>query len=147
MRQSLEASQPPLVVFDGECLLCNAGMQFIVERDPSARFRFASLQSDLGQRLANQSGVATEGRDATMLLVERGHVYQRSEAALRIARELGGAPLGRGLFRCLATVGLLVPRWLRDFVYNRVAHNRFRFGRTTETCWLPSDEIRRRMAS
>lgn len=137
----------PLVVFDGACLLCNAGMQFIVGRDPRERFRFATLQSDLGRGLAQRAGVPNDGREATMLLVDAGTVYVRSEAALRIAGDLGRGTFERWLFRGLSRLGLFAPRWLRDFVYDQLARNRHRFGVASQTCWLPSDEIRRRIAS
>jgi predicted DCC family thiol-disulfide oxidoreductase YuxK len=147
MSRRLEDREAPVVVFDGACLLCNAGMQFIVKRDPRARFRFATLQSELGQRLAQQAGTATGGRDATMLLLEAGNVYSRSDAAFKIAGELGVTAVERWLFRALGRMGVLMPRWLRDFVYNCVARNRHRLGLTSETCWVPSDEVRRRFAS
>jgi predicted DCC family thiol-disulfide oxidoreductase YuxK len=147
MAQHFEDQQPPLVVFDGECLMCNAGMQFIVKRDPQARFRFATLQSELGQRLAQGAGVASEGREATMLLVESGKLYARSDAVLRIARGLGVGAVERWAFRSLSMLGRLMPRWVRDLAYAQVARNRHRFGLTSETCWLPSDEVRRRIAS
>ena len=88
MTHEAALEQSPLVVFDGACLLCNAGMQFIVERDPQALFRFTTLQSELGQRLAERANVRG-GAEATMLLVEAGAIFQRSDAVLRVARHLG----------------------------------------------------------
>lgn len=147
MQHGSKPCAAPLVVFDGACLLCNSGVQFIVERDPAAIFRFTSLQSEMGQRIAARAGAPMEGRDATMLVVEAGVTYERSDAVLRIVRALGRTGLERWAFRWLASAASLVPRWLRNFVYNRVASNRHRFGFASETCWLPTDELRRRLAS
>lgn len=135
------------MVFDGECLVCNRGMRYIAERDPGARFRFATLQSPVGQGLALRAGVATEGKGATMLLLDSGKLYTRSEAVLRIGCALGRGRFERGVFRGLCTLGLWAPRWLRDAVYALVARNRLRLGSTTEACWLPSDDIRRRIVA
>lgn len=135
----------PLVVFDGACLLCNTGMQFIVVRDPREHFRFATLQSELGQALSQRAGVVGDGRDATMLLVDGGAVYVRSEAVLRVARELGRSTFERGLFRVVSRLGALVPRRLRDFAYEKVARHRHRWPWAPETCWLPNDDVRRRI--
>lgn len=146
MARELDGIDAPLVVFDGECLFCNAGMQFIVTRDPAAHFRFAPLHSDVGGQWARASNLPVNGRDATMLLVEGGRVYQRSEGALRIAKYLGRGPIERALFSTMATLGLLVPRRVRDAVYSVVARNRHRLGTRAAACWLPSEELSRRIA-
>lgn len=146
MAPTLDGTGAPLVVFDGECLFCNAGMQFIITRDPAAQFRFAPLHSELGGQWARTASLPTAGRDATMLLVQSGRVYQRSEAAFRIAKYLGRGRFERLLFRGLATLGLLVPRRLRDAAYSVVARNRHRLGSQEAACWIPSEELSRRIA-
>ena len=79
---------PPVILFDGVCNLCNGFVDFVIARDPGAQFRFASLQSDAARRLL--SGVELEAPDRdSVVLIEHGHVFRRSEAALRIARRLG----------------------------------------------------------
>lgn len=124
----------PVVLFDGVCNLCNASVTFIIDRDPGAVFRFAPLQSDVGQALV--LGCGLEGEDS-IVLVEDGRCYVRSEAALRIARRLDGAWRFLGALR-------FVPRPLRDPVYQAVARNRYRWFGRQEACRLPTPDLRAR---
>ena len=130
------ADAPAVVLFDGVCNLCNGAVNFIIDRDPDGYFRFAPLQSDVAATYLDDA----DGPDAdlsTIVLVEGGQTYVRSTAALRIARRLTGAwPL---LF-----LAIVVPRPLRDAVYNWVAHNRYDwFGRRDE-CRVPTPALRDR---
>ena len=129
----------PVILFDGVCNLCNTAVQFVIERDPTAIFRFAALQSDFGQDILAKNAVNTEGGD-TMILVENGHVYDRSTAALRIAKRLSGGIK-------LLSVFLIVPKPIRDFFYKIVARNRYRWFGKQETCWLPTKELKARFLS
>src|SRR4051812_20712440 len=126
----------PVVLFDGVCNLCNASVQLIIDRDPAAHFRFASLQSDVGQQLLAQVGAPPETPDS-VLLVENGKLYIESEAALRIARHL------RGPLR-LTWVLLAVPHQLRDPAYRFIARNRYRWFGKSESCRVPTPELRAR---
>lgn len=124
-----------LVLFDGVCNLCNGAVNFIIDRDPEGYFRFAPLQSEAAQSYLEDSHLDQEL--GTIVLVEDGHTYVRSTAALRIARRLTGP------WRLLA-LGLLVPRPLRDTVYDRIAANRYDwFGRRTQ-CRMPTPELKGR---
>ncbi len=123
-----------IVLFDGVCNLCNAAVNFIIDRDPRAVFHFAPLQSDIGQALTRQWHLEHED---TIVLVEDGRCYVRSTAALRIARRLGGAwPL--------LSVLLAVPAPLRDAAYRFVARHRYRWFGTRDACRLPTPELRSR---
>lgn len=124
------------VLFDGVCNLCNASVQFIVRRDPTGRFRFASLQSEAGRRLLEEHRLPTDEL-STVVVVADGRAYTRSDAALRVARGLGGA------WPALAALRL-VPRPLRDAVYGLVARNRYRWFGRREACMLPTAEERSR---
>lgn len=129
----------PVVLFDGVCNLCNAAVTFIIDRDPEGVFRFAPLQSGLGQRLTRQCGLeaAVTGDAETIVLVEGGRCTVRSTAALRIARRLGGAwPL--------LAVLLEVPVPLRDAAYRLIARNRYRWFGRRDACRLPTPDLRRR---
>lgn len=128
--------EPAVVLFDGVCNLCNASVQFILERDPAGRFRFASLQSGAGRALLAAHGLPTDEL-ATVVVVADGRAYTRSDAALRVARGLRGAWPALGVLR-------LVPRALRDAVYGVVAAHRYRWlGRRGE-CMLPTPALRSR---
>ena len=125
-----------VVLFDGVCNLCNAAVLFIIDRDPHARIRFAALQSDVGRRVLERAGRAGASLD-TMVFIENGRYFDRSTAALRIARRL------RGAWPLLA-LALAIPRPVRDAVYDVIARNRYRwFGRETQ-CRVPTASLRSR---
>ena len=126
----------PIILFDGVCNLCNGAVQFAIERDPTAIFRFASLQSDFGQSILAQNVVNTEG-GGTIILLENGKVYNRSTAALRVARQLSG-------WIKFLYVFIFVPKFIRDFVYKIVARNRYRWFGKQESCWMPTKELKAR---
>lgn len=125
-----------VVLFDGVCTLCNSAVRWIVARDPGARFRFASLQSDAAQPLLRAAGLP-EGYAESLVLIEDGRAYTASTGALRIARHLSGWRWAWALRR--------VPRPLRDGAYGLVARSRYRvFGRE-DACPLPTPELRARL--
>jgi predicted DCC family thiol-disulfide oxidoreductase YuxK len=120
----------PLIVFDGVCVLCSASARFVLSHDEAGRFRLTAAQSPLGQALYRHLGLSPTDYD-TFLLVEDGHVWFKSDAALRVAGRLG-------LPWSLAGLLGIVPRAARDAAYDLVARNRYRvFGRR-ETCFLPT---------
>jgi predicted DCC family thiol-disulfide oxidoreductase YuxK len=125
-----------VIVFDGVCNLCNTLVQFVIARDPAARFRFAPLQSESGRRLLRATSLAEPFPD-TAVLVEAGRPFTRSTAALRIVRRLR-APWP------LAYVLILVPRPLRDALYDAIARRRYGWFGKREMCMVPTAELRRR---
>ncbi|MBZ0117075.1 MAG: thiol-disulfide oxidoreductase DCC family protein [Sandaracinaceae bacterium] len=134
-------SEPAIVLFDGVCNLCNGAVQFILDRDPKEYFRFASLQSERGVSLLREHGIAVpEGDPESFVLVENGRAYERSTAALRIARHL------RGIYKLL-WVFSIVPRPLRDLVYRFIARHRYRWFGKSEVCRVPTPELRARFLS
>jgi len=121
-----------IVLFDGVCNLCNGAVQFILRRDPRGRFRFAALQSEAARQL-----LKGDAPPETMVLIESGKTYTKSGAALRIARGLRFPwPVWYGL--------LIVPRPLRDLVYDWVAHNRYKWFGKRDTCVVPTPQMRGR---
>jgi predicted DCC family thiol-disulfide oxidoreductase YuxK len=136
IREIFEILALKVILFDGVCNLCNGAVQFAIERDPTAIFRFASLQSDFGQSVLAQNVVDTEGGD-TIILLEDGKVYDRSTAALRIARRLSGGIQFLYVF-------IIVPKFIRDFVYKIIARNRYRWFGKQESCWMPTKELKAR---
>ena len=128
----------PVVLFDGVCNLCNGAVQFILDRDPAGTFRFASLQSERAAALLRAHGLEPPAGDPeSMVLIDGGRVYERSSAALRIARRLRG---GWSLLYAL----VIVPRALRDAVYRVVARNRYRWFGKSDQCRVPTPELRAR---
>lgn len=130
-----QASLPlenPVLLFDGVCNLCNASVQWILKRDHKAQFRFAALQSEFGQQILQKHGLKQEHFDTVVLSVG-DQIFLRSDAPLEIVRRLGG-------FWKLFYLFKVLPRPLRDALYNFVARNRYRwFGQTAE-CMLPRPE-------
>ncbi|HTR87249.1 MAG TPA: DCC1-like thiol-disulfide oxidoreductase family protein [Reyranella sp.] len=127
----------PLYLFDGYCVLCSGFVQFCLRHDGDGQLKFAANQSPLGQRIVAMLDLPPGTTDRTVLLIEDDQVFSQSTAALRALRHLKGWPR---LLRPFA----LVPRFLRDPVYDLIAHNRYRwFGRRT-SCFVPTPEIRSR---
>lgn len=126
----------PVVLFDGVCSLCDASVQFIIDRDPAAQFRFAALQSGVGAGLAIEAGVDPSSLDTLVLVTESGS-FVRSDAVLEIARRLGRP------WSALAGARLL-PRPLRDAAYRLVARHRLRLFGRLDACRIPTPELRAR---
>jgi len=123
-----------VVLFDGVCNFCDGTVSFIIDHDPGAYFRFAALQSPQAQRLLERCDSLARGRDS-LVLVEREKCYTRSTAALRIARRLRSPWF-------LLYGFIVLPRPIRDALYDWFARHRYRwFGRRDE-CLIPDASIR-----
>lgn len=125
-----------IVLFDGVCNFCNSSVNFIIERDRAGYFKFAPLQSEIGEKLLAENGVDRVETDS-VVLIEDGKVYTHSTAALRVARRLDGA------WRWLSYL-TFVPRVVRDAAYKLFARYRYRLFGKKDECMLPSPEIRAR---
>lgn len=126
----------PVVFFDGVCNLCNRSVQFIIKRDVSEQFLFASLQSAYAVKKLGEEFNPND-KSSSLKLLENGKVYVRSSAALRIARRLSGAwPMLFALY--------IIPTFIRDFFYNLVAKNRYRIWGRTEYCQIPDEPTKER---
>ena len=136
--QSVE-TPPRYVLFDGVCNLCNSAVNFIIDRDPGSRFKFAAIQSPEGKLLLSPHGVSVLVPLKTLILIDGGKMYSRSSAALRIVRHLDG--LWPSLY-CM----ILVPRPIRDAVYDWIARNRYRWFGSRAHCRVPTPEQRGRFA-
>ncbi len=125
-----------IVLFDGVCNLCSGAVQFIIARDPQAKIAFASLQSAYGQQA--MARLRLDPQSLHSIIVIRGNrFFERSDAALEIAKQLsGGWPILYGF--------KILPRFLRDAVYNVIARNRYRFFGKKNECWLPTPDLRAR---
>ena len=125
----------PVILFDGVCNLCNSAVNFVIDRDPDGIFYFAALQSDYAREILEkyQIGLGLN----TIVLLEDGRVFDRSTAALRIARRLGGPwPL---LYGCM-----VIPPFVRDGVYRWIAKNRYRWFGQTQACRVPTPDLQAR---
>lgn len=119
----------PVILFDGVCNLCSGAVQFVIKRDPKDIFRFASLQSDYGEKVLLNYRLETKNY-ASFVLLDKEKIYTKSTAALMVAKKLSGGIKFMYAF-------IVVPAFIRDFVYSIIAKNRYRwFGKKNE-CWLP----------
>ncbi|WP_138004515.1 thiol-disulfide oxidoreductase DCC family protein [Halalkalirubrum salinum] len=126
----------PIVLFDGVCNLCTGFVQFLIPRDPEGQFKFASLQSDVGEQLLAEHDLDTERLDS-IVLVDGDDVYVKSSAVIRIASRLGGV-------YALARPLRFLPRALRDWGYDIVAANRYRVFGKKDQCMMPTEDIQSR---
>ena len=123
-----------LILFDGVCNFCNGAVQYIVKRDKKDIFRYAALQSKIGEKLIAERGIDTSNVDS-IILIEPGIAYfVKSDAALRIGQEFGGLWKGVAIFTW-------IPKVFRDAVYDLVAKNRYRWFGKKEACMIPTPEL------
>lgn len=140
-----------MIFFDGICNLCNHAVQFIIKRDQQDYFRFAALQTEVAKaqlavlniekkRAASSKNqqvslTAHEQQLNTIILLENGKTYDRSTAALRIARRLSGVwPL--------LYIFIIIPPFIRDFLYELISKNRYRIWGKQESCIVPSAALK-----
>ena len=126
----------PVVVFDGECVLCSRFFRFVLRQDRAQRFRFATAQSPLGQGLYTDLGLPSDDFQ-TNLVFARGRLFTKADAFAAAMRELGWP------WR-LAAVILRAPDWMKTPLYRRIARNRYRFFGRYDACLVPDAELRAR---
>ena len=130
-----------IILFDGVCNLCERSVQFVIRHDPDAKFMFAPLQSVYARTLLKDPELGFEELQAgdldSFVLIAAGKVNLRSDAWLSICRQLDGWPGLLGVFQ-------VVPRFIRDAVYDFIGRNRYQwFGKKSE-CMIPTPDIQRR---
>lgn len=128
--------QKPIILFDGLCNLCEGAVQFVLKHDDDKNFLFASLQSETGQQLLKQFNFPLENFNSFVLL-QNNNVYLRSTAALLVAKQLSGAIKFIYLF-------IIVPAFIRDWVYNWIAKRRYKWFGKKEACIVPTPELKAR---
>lgn len=125
-----------IILFDGVCNLCNTSVNFIIEHDKRDLFRFASLQSEIGQKLTIERGIEVEEAMNSVILIEPGVAYyQKSTAALEISKDLSGG------YSLLSNLSFL-PEGFRDGIYNIIAKNRYKWFGKKDECMIPTPELK-----
>jgi predicted DCC family thiol-disulfide oxidoreductase YuxK len=125
-----------IVLFDGVCNLCNSSVQFIIKRDSKLKFKFASLQSTVGQSLLVKYNLPTKEFN-TLVLIRGNECFLKSSAVLQILRELDGGFKILYLFR-------YIPRPLRDLIYDSIAKSRYKVFGKRHSCLIPTPELSQR---
>jgi predicted DCC family thiol-disulfide oxidoreductase YuxK len=124
-----------VILFDGVCNLCNSSVQFIIQRDPSKLFKFASLQSETGKRYQELFNIPASTDSIVLIMDDK--VYMESTAALLTASRLNWPWKWSRIF-------LVIPKPIRDKVYKWIAANRYKWFGRQEACMIPSKEDRDR---
>lgn len=122
-----------IILFDGVCNLCDSAVQMIIKHDTKDIFRYVALQSDLGQKMIKHLGIDTKKTDSIILYQPGFAYYYKSEAALEIAKILGG------IFY-FATIFSMFPTAFNNFIYDYIAKNRYKWFGKKENCMIPSKE-------
>ena len=130
------SNEHPILLFDGVCNLCNGFVQFVIERDPEAQFKFAALQSEEGQELLQHFGLPQKEL-FSVILIENEKAYTRSTAALRMTMLLK-SPWKIGY------AFIILPKFIRDFFYKKIALNRYKWFGEKDSCMIPTPELKSR---
>jgi predicted DCC family thiol-disulfide oxidoreductase YuxK len=125
-----------LILFDGVCNFCNASINFVIDHDPEKHFKFAALQSEIGQDILTKFNKNTKDFDSVILL-KGNQLYQKSEAALEITKHLSG------FWKYLSIFGIL-PTFFLNFFYDIIAKNRYKIFGKADSCRMPTPELRER---
>ena len=128
--------QQPVILFDGVCNFCNAGVNFIIKQDKKKVFRFAALQSEAGQNFLQQFDLPKEGFDS-FVLIDKGKAYKKSTAGIRVYGKLAWYWKWTQLF-------WIVPAFIRNAVYDFIARNRYKWFGKKESCMIPTPEVKSR---
>ena len=123
-----------IILFDGVCNLCESSVLFVIKYDKKDEFRFVSLQSDLGKKILHHIGMDSKHIDSIVLYEPGIAYYYKSQAALEIAKSLGG------IFH-FGTLFKIIPNGIRNWVYDYVAKNRYVWYGKKELCMIPTPEI------
>jgi len=123
-----------IILFDGVCNLCNSSVNFIIDNDKRNVFKFASLQSETGSELMKKHNLTSKDIDS-VILIDADRAYIKSDAALRIAAELGG------IYKLISYLRF-IPKFIRDFFYDIIAKNRYKWFGKKDTCRIPTPELK-----
>ncbi|GAA4114363.1 thiol-disulfide oxidoreductase DCC family protein [Aquimarina addita] len=124
-----------IILFDGVCNLCNGFIDFVIKRDVNHKIFYCSLQSDTAKEILKGKDIIIHNSFSTIYFYDKGQIYKKSTAVLRILKELPN-------YRLLASFFLIMPAFLRDFFYKIISKNRYRLFGKKESCRLPSPEER-----
>ena len=132
-----QIEQQRVILFDGICNLCNASVIFVLQHEREPVFKFASLQSDTGQKLLNWCALPADYVQA-VILINNGKINFGSTAALKIGQTL------KFPWSVLSDLGFLVPKFIRDWVYHQIASHRYQWFGKRDVCMVPSEDLRKR---
>ncbi len=123
-----------IILFDGVCNFCNASVNFIIAHDKKNHFKFAAIQSKIGEGLLKKYNIDESITDSAVL-IENNKSYIKSAAVLRITKHLNG------LYPLLYLL-IIIPPFIRDGVYDFISRNRYKWFGKKESCMIPTDEMK-----
>tara|TARA_R110002049_G_scaffold18364_2_gene70323 strand:+ start:284 stop:703 length:420 start_codon:yes stop_codon:yes gene_type:complete len=126
-----------LILFDGVCNLCNTSVQYVIKHDKKNLFLFAALQSEVGQNIIEHYNMDTSKVDSILLYTQEKGIQYKSTAALKVASQLGFPTNILAIF-------LIVPNFMRNWVYDFIAKNRYKWYGKKEACMIPTPELKSR---
>jgi predicted DCC family thiol-disulfide oxidoreductase YuxK len=124
-----------LILFDGLCNLCNKSVQYIIKHDKKNQFMFTALQSEVGQQIIKEFNIDTSKTDSILLYTPEKGVTSKSTAALKVASDLGFPYY-------LMNVFYIIPPYMRNWVYDYIAKNRYKWYGKKEFCMIPTPELK-----
>jgi predicted DCC family thiol-disulfide oxidoreductase YuxK len=125
-----------LILFDGVCNLCNSSVLYVIKRDKKNKFLFAPLQSEIGESLIKKFKIDPEKTDSILLYNPKSDsLKHKSTAALHVAKHLGFPS-------SLMVIFFIVPTFIRNWVYNYVAKNRYKWYGKKDACMIPTPELK-----
>lgn len=132
-------NQQPIILFDGVCNFCNSAVNFTIRRNKKANIAFAPMQSEVGQKLLQQYNLPKDDMQS-FIFIENERVYKQSTGVLKVSRHLRGLwPLCYGF--------IIVPKFIRDGIYNWIAKNRYKWFGMRQQCMIPTPEVKARFLS
>ncbi|MGD1933628.1 MAG: thiol-disulfide oxidoreductase DCC family protein [Candidatus Phaeomarinobacter sp.] len=127
----------PVTVMDGECALCSTGARLIARFDKASEFQICRTQTELGRALLHHYGLDPEDPES-WLYIEEGSAYTSLDGLIRAGKRVGGIGHTLQVFR-------LLPRFAQDWLYRRIARNRYYLFGRAEMCALPDPALRARL--
>ena len=125
-----------LILFDGVCNLCNSSVLYVIKRDKKNKFLFAPLQSEVSKQIIHNFDINTFQVDSIILYEpEKEKIHYKSTAALKIASQLGFPTYVLAIF-------LVIPAFIRNWVYDFIAKNRYKWYGKKDACMIPTPELK-----
>lgn len=124
-----------VIFFDGVCNLCNSSINYVIRHDESHRYKFASLQSNFAKETLKDASINKKELESIVLLTSEGKIYSKSTAALKVASHLGFP-------RNIMSIFLIIPNFIRNWVYDFIARNRYKWFGKKDSCMIPTPELK-----
>ena len=129
-------TEPAIWLFDGQCVLCSRAVQFSLRHERSPEIQFVAIQSSTGRRIAEEHKIDPDNPESFLFIVH-GRAHAKSDGMMVLASHLRGWPK-------MLMLGRVVPKFIRDWLYDRMARNRYQWFGKTEKCFVPTADTWRR---